>query len=190
MMNNKGFTLVEIMAVIAILAILIAGAGIAVTSVINRQKQKVQDEKEAIILDAAVAYVQNKKYYVPSCIKTTYDAQGHKIINYKTISPEQVESLNTKLEENAFRGLRYNFSQLNSNTALTSYFNGIIDVDSEKCYKMISVKNLVDEGFVEKGQECYTGTRSTYSTIGVYSKGDEANPTGTLVAVAAKRFCE
>ena len=45
MLNNKGFTLVEIMAVVAILAILIAGAGLAVTSVINRQKQRVQNEK-------------------------------------------------------------------------------------------------------------------------------------------------
>ena len=188
MMNNKGFTLVEVMAVIAILAILITGAGLAVTSVINRQKIRVQKEKEAIILDAAVNYVQNKKLYIPSC-KKTVGSGPTATVTYKTISSEQVEDLNNKLETNAYKSLRNNYSSLNSNTSLQNYFKAKIDVDSEKCYKMVSVKTLVDEGFVEKGQECYTGTRAGFSTIVVYAMGDENNPEGTLVAVPATHFC-
>jgi len=188
MLNNKGFTLIEIMAVIAILAILIAGAGLAVTSVINRQKIRVQNEKVEIIKDAAIAYVQNKKFFIPSCVHTD-NSTTPPTKTYKTITDAQVESLNQKLEETAYKSIRNNFSSLNSNTAIANYFKGVIGVDNEKCYKLISVQTLYEEGFIEKGQECYTGTRSTYSTIVVYSQGDVNNPEGTLVAVPAKHFC-
>ena len=40
-MNNKnGFTLVEILAAVAILAVLATAAGLGITSSINKQKQK------------------------------------------------------------------------------------------------------------------------------------------------------
>ena len=43
-MNRKGFTLVEVMAVIAILGILLVGGGFAVTSVMTKQKEKIKQE--------------------------------------------------------------------------------------------------------------------------------------------------
>ena len=186
MRNNKGFTLVEIMAVIAILALLLTGAGLVVTSVVSRNKQKVHEQSVGLINDAAITYVQTKKYYIPSCKKGN---------TYKTIRSEQVDSLNAKIEveDSALSGvdLRNNFSSLNSNSNVVTYFKGFIDVDSEKCFKMISVKTLVDEGFLENVDYCYGDTQHRInSTVVVYAQGTTDNPDGTLVAVAPTHLCE
>ncbi len=55
-MNKKGFTLVELLAVIVVLGIIITIAGISVTSAINRSKKSVNTEIESNLEDAAVTY--------------------------------------------------------------------------------------------------------------------------------------
>ena len=185
-MNNKGFTLVEIMAVIALLAILLTGAGLVVTSVISRNRDRLQKQNIGLIEDAAITYVQTKKYYIPACVKTS--AGNSK--TYKTISKPNVDALNVKLSETALRSLRNDFNSLNSDVTVKNYFKGLIDVDSEKCYKIISVKTLVDEGFLEKVDVCYEGEAALNSTLVVYAQGDAQNPDGTLKAVSATHICE
>ena len=106
MLNNKGFTLVEIMAVIAILAILLTSVGLVVTSVINKQKSRLEEQKIDVIKDAAIAYIQNKKYYIPSC------QLGN---TYITIGQDKVDSLNTTIGNSANRN---NFKALNDDDAL------------------------------------------------------------------------
>ncbi len=178
MLNNKGFTLVELMAVIAILAIILVSAGLAVTSVINRQKNRLSDEKIDVIKDAAITYVQNKKYYMPSCKKGN---------TFKSITPAQVDTLNTTIGNSSKRN---NFKNLNADTTFVNSFKTAIDVDSEKCFRFVSVKTLYDEGFVEKIDTCITSNNMKYSTLVVYSLGDANNEAGTLVAVPSQHLCE
>lgn len=39
MKNNKGFTLVEILAIVAIIAVIMGAAGVGVTSIVQSQKK-------------------------------------------------------------------------------------------------------------------------------------------------------
>ena len=188
MNNNKGFTLVELMAVIAILAILLIGGSLAVTSVIQRQKQKLKEDQIKTIEDAAITYVLNKKFYVPVCKNTS----GGLV----TITQDMVVSANSAIEGNStWRGKRGNFVQLNEDNSLKSKLSGASGIfgnlKNNKCYKIISVQTLREEGFVEKVEDCDLAANNRYSVIVVYAQGDASDPTGAgqLVAVSDKNIC-
>lgn len=75
MKNKKGFTLVEILAVIVLMGILL---GFAVPSVINiskKQKANLKEQKIEIIVDAAEEYLKDNKdaYYT---LKDDYTLNG------------------------------------------------------------------------------------------------------------------
>lgn len=67
MKKKNGFTLVEVLAVIAILGIIIAIASVSVTSILNREKGKLVDQMEADLKDAAVAYAISEKIILRNC---------------------------------------------------------------------------------------------------------------------------
>ena len=71
-MNNKnGFTLVEILAAVAILAVLATAAGLGITSSINKQKQKLAYQAEENIAEAAKSYASNKiNNYLKPCVNS------------------------------------------------------------------------------------------------------------------------
>lgn len=55
-MNNKGFTLVELLGVIVILAIIVGLGTIGVVGILSNTKEKTNDLNDRALLDAAVSY--------------------------------------------------------------------------------------------------------------------------------------
>ena len=53
LMKNKGFTLVELLAVIVILGIILLVVMPSVTGILNRSQNRLNDEQEQAILNAA-----------------------------------------------------------------------------------------------------------------------------------------
>lgn len=62
-MNKRGFTLVEVLAVVSILAILMTLAGVSVFSIINDSQSKLLEEQIKGLSDTAITYLE-KKYFV------------------------------------------------------------------------------------------------------------------------------
>jgi len=60
-MNNKGFTLVELLGVIGVLLVIMLVAIPNITSTFERNKNKVDEQKRQIILSAAEIYVNKYK---------------------------------------------------------------------------------------------------------------------------------
>ena len=58
MKNKKGFTLVELLAVVALLAVLAAVATPVISSVSRKSKEKMYDAKIKMITEAAVLYAE------------------------------------------------------------------------------------------------------------------------------------
>lgn len=65
--KNKGFTLVEILAVIVILAVLMTTAGASVFHIIGESQEQLLEEQLKNLGDTAVTYVESKKYYLEKC---------------------------------------------------------------------------------------------------------------------------
>ncbi len=66
-MNQKGFTLVEILAVIVVLGILMTVAGIGVTKVINDSRDKLIEDQMKSLADTAINYVANEGFFFDAC---------------------------------------------------------------------------------------------------------------------------
>ncbi len=62
MINKQGFTLVEILAVVVILAMLMMVGGISVFNVIDESKKKLLEEQIKGLGDTAITYVQKKHF--------------------------------------------------------------------------------------------------------------------------------
>ena len=188
MKNNKGFTMVELLAVIALIGILSAGAAIAITSTIARNKEKVAQQQKETILDAAVTYIMNKKLYVPICTRGSASNP-----TYVNITPAMVDTANKKIEENiTFKGERAKFDNLNADKALQNVQTGSSGkfgtLNNKKCYKLVRV---------QQANNCVVAGNLHYSVIVVYAKGsdedadgkEDTGGAGTLTAVASTGLC-
>ena len=60
-MNNKGFTLVELLAVIAILLAIALMSTVGINTIIQRNKDKANLAKEKVIISASILYSKNNK---------------------------------------------------------------------------------------------------------------------------------
>lgn len=67
MKNKKGFTLTELIAVIAILGILMTVAGVAVFGVMGESQNKLLEEQINGLADTAITYVISEKLYLENC---------------------------------------------------------------------------------------------------------------------------
>ena len=83
-MNNRGFTLVELLATIIILAIVIGIGSLSVTAIINNSKQKNFDILVGNIKEGAEVYYQECKYAINSGISCEETTTGGTV--YYTIS--------------------------------------------------------------------------------------------------------
>lgn len=67
MKDKKGFTLTELIAVIAILGILMTVAGVAVFGVMGESQKKLLEEQINGLADTSITYVLSEKLYLESC---------------------------------------------------------------------------------------------------------------------------
>lgn len=100
-MNKKGFTLIETIMVIAILALLMLILVPNVITLINKNNIKSCQNLEASIKNAAKVYVANNKYQLGfSCdtakeiaIQTLVDAGDLKLSDNKLVNPASGENI-------------------------------------------------------------------------------------------------
>lgn len=67
MKKKRGFTIVELLAVIAILGIIVTFAVSSVSRVLSKQDEKLRTEMEKNLKEAAIAYIQDKKIILKEC---------------------------------------------------------------------------------------------------------------------------
>lgn len=122
--NNKGFTLVELLATIAILAIVMGIATFSITAIIKNSKEKNYQLLITNIKDAAETYYQECKYTNNTGITCTKDDSGN---------------LNITLEDL----LKYGYLKGNStnNDKNQTIVNPNDNVDISKCQIEISYSN-------------------------------------------------
>ena len=85
--NQKGFTLVELLVVVAILGTLAGVVALNVTNFANRGQQQACDTESDIVQAAVVAYMADNDGTVPSLSNLTTD-------NYLMSSPKYTHTIN------------------------------------------------------------------------------------------------
>lgn len=75
-MKRKGFTLVELLAVIVILGTIATIASISVFNVIESQKQELLKEQISNLKDSAMSYYVKSKSYLTICTISSSDETG------------------------------------------------------------------------------------------------------------------
>lgn len=63
-LNNKGFTLIEVLAVVVILSIIMAIMVPSVNNILNRNKEENYDDLEDSIISAAKIYISDNRYEI------------------------------------------------------------------------------------------------------------------------------
>ena len=90
-MNKKGFTLVELLVVLVLLAVIMSIAIPSVTSSMERSKQKQKDAKIELIVSAAEIYFDRNK---EKCVNGTGDCYvtvKELVCDYRLLTKEQVK---------------------------------------------------------------------------------------------------
>lgn len=85
MKNRKGFTLIEILAVVVILAVISVTVGISMNGLMNRQKEKHESEFEKTLENAACVYAE-KHMEETSVAASTLISAG--LLKKDTINPK------------------------------------------------------------------------------------------------------
>ncbi len=95
-MKRKGFTLVELLAVIVILAILIAVATPNVIGLLNKQKESSTDIVVTNLKDAAVSYAKEQialgKLHLSACKFEINDTNANNNLNYRMERKDKIEN--------------------------------------------------------------------------------------------------
>lgn len=109
-MNKKGFTLIELMAVVVILSIIMTIGGIAVFNVIASQQQALLEEQIKSLKDTAITYAISEKYILENCGNES-DIDPNKLTNSKCFRKITVKNL---VDRNFFDN-KNNLCNLNGN---------------------------------------------------------------------------
>ena len=103
-MNKKGFTLVELLAVIVILSLLALLTGTAITKMVKDSKEELSDAQKNLIKAAAETWGAENLDKLPSANECKYitlqDLQRYGIIDSNVIDPEtseKIQDLNIKI---------------------------------------------------------------------------------------------
>lgn len=183
-MRRKGFTLVELLGVIALLAIIGVIAGTSVLTIMSKQKENLANMAENNIRESAVSYFLNKKkIYMPACMTNS--------TTYKTFVQTDLNKIKTGVDTNsdnkysAAEVTAFNGSSVNKRVALgesTKVSGSTLDI----CYNVITVAMLEDAGMIEETEDrC-----DKNALIVVYSKGDTNNPEGEFTALYDDEMCK
>ena len=96
---NKGFTLVELLAVIAILGAIATVATMSITGIIEKQEEELLKEQIANLKDSAQSYYINSKKYLEVCPSSTSPST---LITMNTSTCSMRISVNTLVQEKYF----------------------------------------------------------------------------------------
>lgn len=100
MSEQKGFTLIEVLAILAILALIVITTFPAVSGAINRSKERTYESQVKLIEDAASGYVsENVKQLFPNNEEVAYvslsDLKASRVVkNKKVIDPKTGNAMN------------------------------------------------------------------------------------------------
>ncbi len=92
MKKKKGFTLVEILAAVVILALLAIFCTVSVSSVLNNSREELLQDQIKSLGDAAITYVTDKNYYLKAC-STSFNPESPTDTDkncYKTIAVDDL----------------------------------------------------------------------------------------------------
>ncbi len=107
-MNEKGFTLVELLAVIVILSLVVVIAATSINSSVNTSKEKILEDRINNITTGAISYVQNGKNILNEADCAAINAKQHTTYDRCKVYTVQ-ELLNLKaIETNEKGGKIYN----------------------------------------------------------------------------------
>ena len=185
-MNKKGFTLVEILAIVVILSLLAVAAGVGVIGVLQKQRQKLAYTAEQNVHDASVTFCSKNANYMKACT----DSDGANIV----ISQKNVEEANNYLREKFkdFSGenlyqLYKNYSINGNDDPANKYeLDPYIKVSNRSCYKLITVGELIEQGLISDSD----GMCNKSSMIIVYRKADAKNTAGMTESVQESGVCK
>ena len=107
-MNEKGFTLVELLAVIVILSLVVVIAATSINSSLNTSKEKILEDRINNITTGAISYVQNQKNILNAGDCASINAKQHTTYDRCKVYTVQ-ELINLKaIETNEKGGKIYN----------------------------------------------------------------------------------
>lgn len=69
MKKKNGFTLVEMLAVITLIAILMSVSALSVTTILNKNEQKLKEEMKKNLGSAAISYLESNRTILRKCSK-------------------------------------------------------------------------------------------------------------------------
>ncbi len=128
-MNNKGFTLVEVLAVVVILSILIAIMVPNVNTIINKQKENSLDNIKKSIESATKIYISDNKYdieVIGNCNDTSPELsvkKDNEITDNKITVSKLIELGNLKEMKNGIKNPKTNSILNNDSSYATIKYN-------------------------------------------------------------------
>ena len=188
-MNNKnGFTLVEILAAVAILAVLATAAGLGITSSINKQKQKLAYQAEENIAEAAKSYASNK---INNYLKPCVNSDG----SFVTITEKKVNAMNKALrasegiasnnEDLLYQNMKIYSNYANTRDEEKAFLNNYIKVGNQTCFKTVTVGELIEQGYIKDDDHMCNKA----SIIVIYRRADAKNTAGIMDTVQETSIC-
>ncbi len=191
-MKNKGFTLVELLATIALVAILATSAIVGVNYMINKQKQNLATVAEEHIAQAAVTYFSNKKnLYIEPCKDRDEDA-AYTNFNQTSLKILNDDLRQTMIDQNKTTDEdKYNFAKdyvksVNTDETSKNAFNeSYAFVSNTGCYKLVTVGELIEAGLLEDRENMCDKA----SVVLVYQRGDSKNKAGVLTSMQEPQIC-
>ena len=130
-LNNKGFTLVELLATIAILALVMGIATFSITVILNKSKEKNYQLLITSIKDAAETYYQECKYSNNNGINCNKNTDGSlkttlgELLTYGYLKGNGTEG------KNVITNPQKNDVDISSCSIIIKYNNGSINVEND-----------------------------------------------------------
>lgn len=130
-LNNKGFTLVELLATIAILALVMGIATFSITVILNKSKEKNYQLLITSIKDAAETYYQECKYSNNTGINCNKNTDGSlkttlgELLTYGYLKGNGTEG------KNVITNPQKNDVDISSCSIIIKYNNGSINVEND-----------------------------------------------------------
>jgi prepilin-type N-terminal cleavage/methylation domain-containing protein len=190
-MNKKGFTLVEIMAVVALIAIISVAAILSVTSIINNQRIRTATISEKNISEASLALNTSDNRYIPICRDkatsnyTNFDEILLKSINdaYRT-NMTSLGITNDKAKANYMKNIS---KKIKTDVSFKEVFNNTyLNVKDINCFRVNTVGELLDSGYLK---DLDNGCDRA-SLVLIYQQGDSSNQAGTLTTAQESGICK